>query len=481
MKQIRLLSFIILGLFSSVLWGGTLSSRKTTLINSDWKYFKGDCPGAEQRQFDDTSWEHIGLPHSFSIPYFLSRDFYVGYGWYRKFLKLNSDDLKGKLFLEFDGVFQETEVFVNGKKVGNHIGGYTGFSIDITSAVQIGDNLLAVRVNNIWKPDVAPRAGEHVFSGGIYRNVRLVKTGNTHIAWYGTFVTTPEIEQENGKNGKVKIETEICNDSNHSIEYTLQTRIVNAEGKEMTRVESKELLAARSRQILKQQTKPIQKPVLWTPQSPYLYKAISLLYKDGKLIDHTEPPFGFRWFEWTADKGFFLNGERLVIRGANVHQDQAGWGDAVTESAMYRDVKMIKEAGFNFIRGSHYPHSPAFSRACDEKRGTQAADGNLNTYWRANAADTAPYWLLDTEKRLRIHEIQLHFPEQARYSYVVEVSTDRENWRPICDRLQNEKEEVKTTLPLNDSRIFGRFIRIRFADSQRAALSEVIVKGIVLR
>lgn len=340
--------------------------REEFLINSSWKYSKGDHERAEQEDFDDTSWENVGLPHSFSIPYFMSKDFYVGYGWYRKQLQLSAADLKRKLFLEFDGVFQEAEVFVNGKMAGKHVGGYTGFAVDISSWVKKGKNLIAVRVNNVWKPDVAPRAGEHVFSGGIYRNVRLVKKGYGYISWYGTFVTTPDLAEQQGRCARVKIETEICNESDKSGNYRLQTKVLDRNGKNVATVETTETVDAGGKKIFVQLTKPIDNPALWSPQNPNLYTAVSLVYHNDKLIDSLETPFGFRWFEWTADKGFFLNGEHFTIRGANVHQDQAGWGDAVTESAMRRDVGMMKEAGFNFIRGSHYPHAPVFSQACDE-------------------------------------------------------------------------------------------------------------------
>lgn len=340
--------------------------RETLLLNPGWKYLQGDCSGAERPGFDDTGWEDVGLPHSFSIPYFMSKDFYIGYGWYRKQVELKAADLKKRLFLEFDGVFQEAEIFVNGKRVGSHIGGYTGFSVDITAAARRGRNQIAVRVNNLWRPDVAPRAGEHVFSGGIYRNVRLVKKESVYIGWYGTLITTPGLEASNGKSSVVRVETDVCNDSGTEGSFRLQTCILDNQGKQVAVVESDGTIAAGTRHKYIQQTPPVSQPSLWSPQSPYLYKAVSSLYRDGKLLDCTETVFGFRWFRWTADKGFFLNGEHFLIRGANVHQDQAGWGDAVTESAMQRDVEMMKEAGFNFIRGSHYPHAPAFSQACDE-------------------------------------------------------------------------------------------------------------------
>lgn len=173
----------------------------------------GDFDHAARLGFDDSEWEKIGLPHSFSTPYFMSKDFYVGYGWYRKAFPVKKEILGKKSFLEFDGVFQEAEIFVNGHLAGTHKGGYTGFSIDISAYLKEGKNLVAVRVNNCWRPDLAPRAGEHVFSGGIYRNVRLVIKSPTYIDWYGTWVTTPDLAENKGKSGSVHIRTDVCNAS----------------------------------------------------------------------------------------------------------------------------------------------------------------------------------------------------------------------------------------------------------------------------
>lgn len=355
-----------------------ISPRSSINFNREWKYMRGDIKGAEQPTYNDREWESIGIPHSFSIPYFMSNEFYIGYGWYRKLFRLTEEDLSQKIFLEFDGVFQEAEIFINGQQASRHVGGYTGFQADISSLVQAGDNLVAVRMNNIWKPNVAPRAGEHVFSGGIYRNVRLTKKSPVHIDWYGTFVTTPDLGRNQGKASAVRVETEICNHSGKDGEYRLVTRILSPEGKVIATVENKETLAAHSAKTVFQTTKRLRTPSLWHPEHPVLYKVISSLYKGKELLDCDETAFGFRWFEWTADQGFFLNGKHLFFKGANVHQDQAGWGDAVTEAAMRRDVRMMKEAGFDLIRGSHYPHAPAFSKACDE-------EGML--FW-----SEAPFW-----------------------------------------------------------------------------------------
>lgn len=342
------------------------SLRQVENLNHGWKFTLGNHEQASMPIFNDKGWETVGLPHSFSIPYFMSKDFYVGYGWYRKQLNFTREEVGKAVFLEFDGVFQEAEVFVNGEPAGTHVGGYTGFSVDISNMIKVGKNLVAVRVNNLWKPDVAPRAGEHVFSGGIYRNVRLVVKSPVHIDWYGTFVTTPDLEKNQGVSSSVKVETDICNHSGKGGIYQLQTQVIAPDGKVITSVETEEFVNAYSSRKFSQTTQVLANPLLWSPSTPVLYKVVSKLYKEKLLIDEDETSFGFRWFEWTADCGFFLNGEHLFFRGANVHQDQAGWGDAVTEAAMYRDVGIMKEAGFDLVRGSHYPHAPAFSQACDE-------------------------------------------------------------------------------------------------------------------
>jgi beta-galactosidase/beta-glucuronidase len=141
------------------------SPRLESSLNREWKFALGDFAGAEAPSFADGAWSQVGLPHSFSEPYFASSDFYTGYGWYRKHLLVPPEWMGKRIFLEFDGVFQVAEAFVNGRSVGSHRGGYTGFSIDITDSVHPDDNVLAVRVDNSWNPEIAPRAGEHVFSG----------------------------------------------------------------------------------------------------------------------------------------------------------------------------------------------------------------------------------------------------------------------------------------------------------------------------
>ena len=319
-------------------------------INREWRYCRGDKPGAEQTGYDDREWENVGLPHSFSIPYFMASQFYTGYGWYRKHLTLKQTRGK-RIFLQFDGVFQEAQVYVNGHLAGSHTGGYTAFLVDLTPYAKRGDNVLAVRVNNLWKATTAPRAGEHVFSGGIYRSVRLVeKSDVAYIRPYGVVVTTPTLEENGGKSSlvDVKVDVEVSDRVRGTLRKDIQ--ILDAEGR-----------------IVARGGEEVQNPHLWSPESPYLYEARVRLYDKHRLLDEKSVKFGFRWFNWSKDTGFRLNGKHYFFKGANVHQDQAGWGDAVTEEAARRDVRMIKEAGFTMIRGSHYPHSEAFVDECDRQ------------------------------------------------------------------------------------------------------------------
>ena len=307
--------------------------REVLNLNPSWKYSRGDDAGAARPAYDDSAWERVGLPHSFSIPYFMSKDFYVGYGWYRREVDLTAKQLKKKIFLEFDGVFQEAEVFVNGVRAGSHVGGYTGFSIDITPQARKGRNVIAVRVNNLWHPDRAPRAGEHVFSGGIYRNVRLVLKSPAYIDWYGTSVTTPDLAQNDGRSSTVRVVTDLCNAIGSEATFRLQTDVIDAKGRTVASVTDDYKIASGASVQADQTTPTVEQPICWSPEQPYLYKVVSTLSRKGRMLDRTETVLGFRWMEWTADKGFFLNGKHLYLRGANVHQDHAGWGDAVTRRA----------------------------------------------------------------------------------------------------------------------------------------------------
>ncbi len=335
-------------------------------FNQSWKFKRADVSGADATAFDDSSWSDIGLPHSFNLPTFVNAKFYAGYGWYRKHFTVPAGWSGKNVFLEFQAAFDQAQIYVNGKMVGTHIGGYNGFSIDVTSAIQAGDNVVAVRLNNNWNAQIPPITGDHTFQGGLYRDVFAVVTDPLHVTWYGTWVTTPTLAANAGASSTVSIKTEVQNNRAAAVNATLRTDIVDKDGKVVATVTSQQMIDPNKTVTFDQTTPAITGPSLWHPDHPTMYRALSYLSDAGGTVDTFTTPFGFRWFSWTADKGFSLNGAHYWIQGGNVHQDHAGWGIGVSDSALYRDVKMVKDAGMNFIRGSHYPKAPAFADACDQ-------------------------------------------------------------------------------------------------------------------
>lgn len=376
-------------------------TRQRINLNCDWRFFRGDLAGADSVDFDDRQWQRVGLPHTFDLPYFRTPEFYVGYGWYRRRIDVPDEWRGRRIFLEFDGAFQVAEVFVNGARIGAHRGGYTGFRFDVTDEIDAGANVLAVRVNNNWDPQLQPRAGEHVFCGGIYRDVHLLVIGPLHVASNGTIVTTPHVSRQAAT---VRVRTEVHNCSYANRQCALVTHIVNPDGRSVATMRAAAEIVQWGTVRFDQTSETMTEPRLWHQDHPHLYRVRTELFADDTLVDEYETPFGFRWFEWTGDRGFFLNGEHLYLRGANAHQDHAGWGIAITRAACERDVRLIKEAGFNFVRGAHYPHHPAFADACDRLgllfwsenafwgKGGFGPEGYWNaSAYPANEADAAPF------------------------------------------------------------------------------------------
>ena len=204
-------------------------------------------------------------------------------GWYRKHLTVDQSviDAKKRVFIEFEAAFQIANVYVNGTFVGQHKGGYTGFSFDITQNVKAGDNVIAVHLDARWTDTVAPTSGEHVFIGGIYRNVSLVITDPLHVTWYGTFVTTPQVS---AASAAVKVKTEIKNDGTADASCKVKTIVVDSTGTQVTSFESTQNVAAGATATFVQTSAPISNPRLWSPSSPYMYKVYTEVY-NGTAAD----------------------------------------------------------------------------------------------------------------------------------------------------------------------------------------------------
>jgi beta-galactosidase len=336
--------------------------REHRFINDDWTFAFGEHPGAET-EAPDPDWYDVGLPHSFGLPDFREQRFYVGHGCYRRTVEIRPEWIGHWIALEFLGVFQTAEVYVNGRFVGRHEGGYTPFTIDLSVAVVAGDNEVFVRVDNLWNPRLAPRAGDYSFNGGIYRDVSLIVADRVRIDWYGLDVTTPEVSRERAT---VAAGVEVVNDEPRPVQVNVAAALFDPERSVASLPSVRRTIPARSRTVIELEG-AVANPVLWHPDQPHRYKLTAAVSVDGIARDSQQTSFGFRWFEFTADRGFFLNGEHLDLHGANVHQNRGGWGDAGTRASIRRDVAMIKDLGMNLIRGSHYPHHPYFAEECDRQ------------------------------------------------------------------------------------------------------------------
>jgi beta-galactosidase len=314
---------------------------------------------------DPSGWSNINLPHSFEQPYWRTNVAQSPYiGWYRKHLTIDTTILlaKKRISIEFEAAFLISYVYVNGTLVGTHKGGYTGFSYDITPNVHAGDNVVAVRLDANWNGQVAPRAGEHIFAGGIYRDVYLVVTDPLHVTWYGTFVSTPQVS---ASTASLKVKTEVRNDAQSPKSCRIKTTVYDSLHTVVVSGEATQTIAVGAIDTFVQTGLTIVSPHLWSPATPYLYTVYTEVYDSTGKVDDFVSPLGVRSIRWDKDSGFFMNGQHLWLQGCNVHQDHAGWGDGTTNSGSFRDVKMVKDCGMNFIRGSHYPHDPAFYDACD--------------------------------------------------------------------------------------------------------------------
>lgn len=329
--------------------------REIRLCNNNWKFTHEEWNPDNIKNWEQ--WTDIGLPHSFGIPYFMENEFYVGHGSYAKEIVLSKKDLQKRILLEFFGSFQVTEGYLNGEFIGRHEGGYTSFAFDLTGRAVEGVNLLFVKVNNLWDARIAPRGGEHQFNGGIYRDVQLVLTSRTCVERLGTFVKTESIRD---KNARLSLETELVIENPDDC-IVLESIIFSGD----TELFREEVTVDAKRRDPVRQEATLPDVLTWTPKTPYLYRLISLVKCNGEIMDECSTTFGIRSVRFDKNQGFFLNGEHYNINGANVHQDHAGWADAVTRSSITRDIQMIKDCGMNFIRGSHYPHHTFFADECD--------------------------------------------------------------------------------------------------------------------
>lgn len=380
-------------------------------FNFDWSFKLGDDQQFATKDFDDSSWRELHLPHDWSIEGEFSKDnpstpgggaLPGGIGWYRKHFR--SPKLDGRhIAIEFDGIFMNSTVFVNGHKVGFRPYGYSSMSYDITPYLnpQGEENIIAVRCDNSEQPNSRWYAG-----CGIYRNVRLVNTANVFVDYIGTYITTPEISKERGT---IKAQVSISNLRNEASKVTLENKILDAKGRCVAKNSvTKAINAGASADM--EMTIEVNNPILWDVDNPYLYNVISYVMVDGKVVDDYITPFGFRYFEFKADTGFWLNGRNLKLKGVCMHHDLGALGTAVHRRGLERQLDILQSFGVNAIRTSHNPPTPELLDMCDE-RGILVMDEAFDMWRRAKTRyDYARYFdewhqkdLIDFIKRDRNH------------------------------------------------------------------------------
>lgn len=393
MKRLLLIQISCFLLFLTV--GSCTSAEKMTNdrrqdFTAGWTFHLGDDSAASRPDYDDTAWRILNLPHDWAIEGEFSRDnpsgtgggaLPGGIGWYRKTFTVDKADEGKRLYIDFDGVYMNSEVFINGHSLGVRPYGYVSFSYDLTPYIKWGGkNVVAVRVDNGEQPN------SRWYSGcGIYRNVWLTKLNPVHIAQWGTFITAEDVSKNSARlNIRTKIQYDAAAQLQDSVkqadgtyvvfdseivplaDVVLQSRLMDAEGNVVGEVASELQVIPTCLNEVEQEI-VVKNPNLWSVNTPYIYKVNSILIDKttGKVLDNYCTNTGIRTFRFDAQKGFILNGERLKINGVCMHHDLGCLGAAVNIRAIERQLEILQEMGCNGIRCSHNPPSPELLDLCD--------------------------------------------------------------------------------------------------------------------
>jgi len=346
----------------------TPNVRQTELFTKNWQFFLGDVSNGQDPNLNDSEWRTLDLPHDWSIEGEFSEDNPAttgggalpgGIGWYRKTFTLPHADSTRLIFIDFDGVYRNSEVWINGNYLGKRPYGYSSFRYELTPYLKYGNekNIIAVKVDNSQQPNSRWYSGS-----GIYRNVWLITTEKIYVDHWGTFVTTPVVTE---KSAKVIVKTKVHNSAENNQTLKLTTKIIDKNGNQVAEVNSEKIIPKDS-SIEFVQNLVVENPDLWSIENPNQYNAVSTVEYDDKICDDYETAFGIRTFRFDIDKGFFLNEKQVKIRGVCNHHDLGCLGAAVNSRAIERQLEILKEMGCNGIRTSHNPPAPELLDLCDK-------------------------------------------------------------------------------------------------------------------
>ena len=369
MQKLASLGVLLISIlvFSTLQINANPRPGNTVNFGADWRFHLGDIASGQEPVLDDSQWREIDLPHDWSIEGEFSEKNPAtpsggalpgGIAWYRKTFALPASEKGKSLFVDFDGVYRQGEIWINGHYLGKRPYGFSSFRYDLSAYLNYGNkkNLIAVKVDNSQQPNCRWYSGS-----GIYRNVWLTITDDVFVDHWGTFITTPQISDQSAQ---VSISTKVRNKSDQNQPVTLNTNVYDAVGKEVTRTSSDTSVTKGSTTEVAQQLK-IDRPILWSLDHPYLYKAVTQIQRGGKITDRYETLFGIRSFVFDREQGFFLNGKPVKINGVCNHHDLGSLGAAINTRALERQLEILKTMGTNAIRTSHNPPAPELLDLCD--------------------------------------------------------------------------------------------------------------------
>ena len=334
-----------------------------SLFNAGWKFFKGDTLNAEKENFNDSRWRSLELPHDWSIEGPFSRDWAsgtgylpAGIGWYRKSFMLGQPDRSRKVFIYFDGVYKNSEVWINGHYLGKRPNGYVSFQYELSPYLKRGKNVIAVKVDHSAFADSRWYPGS-----GIYRNVYLITKPPVYIPTWGVSFSSPQVSENTAL---AEISVSVANSQLKNAPVVVQASLSSA-GSIVASSKKTVLLGGNSSRDIRF-SMTVNRPRLWSPERPDLYTLTVALFRDGKQLDVYKEQTGFRNIRFDADEGFFLNGRNMKLKGVCVHHDAGALGAAVPREVWRRRLRKLKELGCNAIRMSHYPHQDYMYELCDK-------------------------------------------------------------------------------------------------------------------